>query len=109
MVRHVNTGRYKVREHDTPRSVADAVYRDGSLYHVLLKANPFEWEVGDTIFIPNKAGRETEMKVDEAVFDAIGRMFPNQPIHYYVDRFFMWNGGDDYVPEEGDTVYVPER
>lgn len=109
MVNHVNTGRYKVQSGDTPRSVAEMVYRDGSLYHVLLKSNPFEWNEGDTIFVPNKAGRETEMKVDEAIFDVIERMFPNQPIHYYIERFYAWNGGNECSPEVGDIVYVPER
>lgn len=109
MVKHVNTGRYSLRQGDNPRSVAEYVYRDGSLYHVLLKANPFEWDEGDTVFIPNKPGRETEVKQDEVVFDVIRRMFPNQPIHLYLDKFYGWNGGEDYSPQAGDVVYVPNR
>ena len=109
MVEHVNTGRYVVQEGDTPRSVAEFVYRDGSLYHVLLKKNPFEWYEGDTVVVPNKAGRKTVVVEGETINDIILRMFRNQPVHLYLERFYRWNGGEDYMPEAGDVVYVPER
>lgn len=109
MITHINTGTYTLQDGDTPHSVSNYVYGDKTLYHVLLKANPSEWAIGFPIEVPNKKGRQTEVLQDESSFDVIRRMFPNQPIHLYLDKFYGWNGGEDYVPAEGDIVFVPER
>jgi hypothetical protein len=109
MVTHTNTGIYVIKDGDTPHSVANYVYNDKTMYHVLIKENPQDWVPGFPIEVPNKKGRQTEVLPEEGAFDVIRRMFPNQPIHLYLDRFYGWNGGDEYQPEAGDFVYVPER
>lgn len=109
MIEHVNIGRYTVQQGDTPRTVADLAYRNGDMYVRVMKENPHEWEEGDIVLVPNKKGRLTDVLPGEDVGDIISRMFPGQPPHIYIERFYLWNGGYDYVPEEGDQVYVPER
>lgn len=109
MVEHVNIGRYKVQEGDTPRSVAYLAYRNGDMYAQVLKANPYEWSTGDTVLVPNKKGRLTIVRAGEDFAAVIKRMFPTQPQHIYTERFYQWNGGESYEPLEGDEVFVPER
>jgi len=110
MINHVNVGIYTVQEGDTPQSVAKLVYNDVRLYTSLLKDNPESaWSAGMQIEVRNKQGRTTEVRPEEDVIDIIRRMYSNQPVHLYIDRFYEWNGGKGYAPEAGDIVYVPER
>ena len=102
----VDEGLYKLREGDDPRSVAAVVYGDGHLYHILLKANPHEWEVGTVIRVPNKKGRVRALKGSETPAEVVEGMFPGQPAHLYVERLLAWNGGTVELPS---VVFVPER
>jgi hypothetical protein len=105
----VSDGLYKVREGDQPRSIAARVYGDGSKYSMLLAANPHT-NAGTQIIVPNVKGRTTEVEYDgESPQEIIRRLFPNQPIHMYLQRFYTWNGGEDAELMLGEMVFVPDR
>jgi hypothetical protein len=105
----VSDGQYLLREHDTPRSVAELVYGDGAKYQVLLAKNAFLWESGRRIEVPNKRGRISQFVAGESPMQLIARMFPNQPVHLFLPKFFLWNGGQEHELVEGDIVFIPER
>lgn len=110
MITHVNIGVYTLKEGDTPQTVAKIAYNDVNMYTTLLKDNEdYMWDTGLQIQVRNKKGRTTEVQPGEDAVEIIRRMFQNQPVHLYLDRFYEWNGGRDYVPEAGDVVFVPER
>ena len=106
VVTKVDEGLYRLQEGDDPRSVAKTVYGDGHLYHILIKANPHEWEPGTVIRVPNKKGRVKVLEGSETPAEVVQVMFPGQPAHLYVERLLAWNGGTVELPH---VVFVPER
>lgn len=110
MIHRMTSGVYRLRKGDTPRKVAELVYGDGNKSSVLLQANPEHWMDGDALQVPNKAGIATQVKYDgESAAECIRRMFPDQPTHIYMDKFFLWNGGQTEELQAGDLVFVPDR
>lgn len=109
MIHEMRHGLYKLQAGDNPRKVAEKVYGDGSKASVLLSANPEAWMTGDTIEVPNKPGKATQVRYDgQSAAELIRTMFPEQPTHIFIDTFFKWNGGrDDLVM--GDLVFLPNR
>ena len=105
-VTKVDEGLFVIREHDTPHSVAHTVYGDGHRYPAIIKANREDWEEGEQIKVPNKKGRVT-IYDDVSVEVMLKRMFPNQPVHIFMELFMKWNNGGDI--SEGAIVFVPER
>lgn len=107
---NITHGVYRLRKGDTPRKVAEAVYGDGSKASVLLQANPEAWIDGDAIQVPNKAGVAMQVRYDgQSAAECIRSMFPDQPTHIYLDRFFLYNGGQTEELQMGDLVFVPNR
>lgn len=105
-VTHVLHGVYRLSPGEEPRDVASKVYGDGSRYHILIKHNP-DWV--SPVTVPNKAGRTTIVRAGEEAKDLVSRMFPNQPVHLYEERYRDWNAS--ILPQDivGESVFVPER
>lgn len=109
MIERRSHGTFLLQDGDTPRSVAEVVYGDGSRYAILLKYNPEQWVPGTRIEVPNKAGRSTTVEDGEQTRDLIARMFKNQPVHLYLKRYYQWNGMREATDLVGETVFIPER
>jgi len=110
MIYHVNIGKYVLKEGDTPRSVAEVVYKDGSMYTTLTTHNKeLEWEPGNIVQVPNKKGRETTVEDGESTRQVLQRMYRHDPPHIYFNKFLDWNGGLHAEELSGQTVFVPER
>lgn len=105
----VTEGYYYVCKGDTAKSVALALYGDSHKSAQLKKANPEEWEPGTFISVPGIRGRVANLHTGESATAVIKRMFPGQPTHLYLHRFFLWNGGPDRNIAGGGLVFVPER
>jgi hypothetical protein len=105
----VTEGYYYVRPGDTARSVAGVVYGDKNRYAGLLKANPEIWNEGDLITVPGVSGRVANIHTGESATRLISRIFPNQPVHLYQNRFYAWNGGAGRKFEGGEVVFIPNR
>jgi len=105
MVEKATEGLYRVQGLESAQDVARTVYGDVHKSTALLRANPYEWDVGDLIKVPGRPGRVEIWREDETVGELIKRMFPNQPVHIYLYRLAQWNGR----AKPGDVVFVPER
>ncbi len=106
----VSHGYYVLQTGDDAQQVAHNLYGDVHKSNVLLEANKnTEWTPGNTIVVPNKKGRQSVYKDGESPQQVIERLFPGQPVHLYLNRYFLWNGGHEFPPKSGDFVYVPER
>jgi len=103
-------GYYLLGEGQGPSEVAAAVYGNVNKYAEISTVNSdLEWLPGTHILVPNKEGRTTVVQENETTFEVISRMFPNQPVHLYLDRFYMWNDGFDAEDLVGVMVFIPER
>jgi len=103
-------GVYRLRKGDNARKVAELVYGDQNKASVLLQANPEAWIEGDAIQVPNKAGVATQVRYDgQSPAELIRTMFPEQPTHIFMDKFYLWNGGQDELLQMGDLVFLPNR
>lgn len=107
-VRRSLHGSYRLSEGESPRDVAEKVYGDGSRYQILLKYNN-EWGSEELIHVPNKEGRVSTVLEEDDLRSLIKRMFPNQPIHLYEDRYFTWNANIHPSSLIGQEVFIPER
>lgn len=107
-VEFVKDGTFRLSEGESPREVAEKVYGDSSRYQILLKYND-NWETLETVVVPNKGGRTDIVRTDDTLKSLVKRMFPNQPVHLYEDRYMVWNAG--LLPENlvGHTIFIPER
>ena len=105
----VTEGLYYVREDDQASQVAERVYGDVKKSNNLLRANPSAWSAAELIRVPGVQGRVANVRSGESSTSVIRRMFPGQPTHIYLDRFYSWNGGDSRVFAGGELVFVPER
>lgn len=103
-------GFYLLGEDESPAKISEAVYGDPRKYAEIIKSNTsIAWEPGVQILIPNKAGRTTVVQENETTFELIRRMFPEQPTHLYLDRFYLWNDGCEAEDLVGQVVFIPER
>ena len=41
--------------------------------------------------------------------EVIARLYPFQPTHLYIERFYRWNGNKDASALEGQMVFIPEH
>lgn len=105
-VSKVDEGLYVVREDDDQKSIASRTVGDVRLYATILKAND-DWKAGDQIKIPNKKGRVAILGEGESLDRLIKRMFPNQPVHIFMELLNQWN--NEGRVEGGDIVFIPER
>lgn len=104
----VDQGLYRLSEGESPRDVALTVYGDGNLYQRLLVANE-NWGSEPVVVVPFKQGRVTVVQPDDDLRSLIGRMFPNQPRHLYLSRYFDWNADTQPNFLIGEEVFIPER
>jgi hypothetical protein len=102
----VPTCKWLLKEGEDARHIARFAYGNPNKYGEILKANPFKWEPGVRIAVPNVAGLLTNKYPDEGELTLLRRMLPETDPAKYLDSLFHWNG--KYI-EAGDYVYLPKK
>lgn len=106
----IGDGYFLLEDGQSPQMVSEIVYNHSSHYAILLKANdPDAWYAGNHVVVPNKKGRRTVVREGESMVEIIKRLYPFQPPHLYIERFYRWNGNQDASALEGQMVFIPEH
>ena len=104
----LHTGRYRVREGDTPSSIAERLYGDTRKAPVLLQENGYDWEPGSIINVPNFSGFEMVARKGEQFTSLYRRAFNGTTAAgEAIDEFFKWNGGKREI-QPGETVFFAD-
>lgn len=102
----VTTCKWLLKEGEDARSIARSAYGTPNKYSDILKANPFKWEVGARIAVPNVPGLLTNKDLDEGDLTLLRRMLPETDPVKHLETMYNWNGK---VLKAGDYVYLPKK
>jgi hypothetical protein len=102
----VLTCKWLLKEGEDARTIARAAYSNPNKYSDILKANPFKWEVGMRIGVPNVPGLLTNKYLDEGDLTLLRRMLPETDPVKHLETMYNWNGR---MLEAGDYVYLPKK
>jgi hypothetical protein len=94
------------KEGEDARTIARVAYGDPNLYSRILTANPFEWEPGVRLVVPNTPGYVTAKGTDEGDLSLLRRLFVETDPVKRLDNYYKWNGKNI---EPGHLVYVTKK
>lgn len=100
----VATCKWLLKNGEDVRTIARTAYGDPNKYRSVLEANPFKWEPGMRIVVPNTPGLLTNKHDGEGDLSVIRRMLPETDPVKYLQTMFDWNGKDI---DAGGYVYLP--
>jgi hypothetical protein len=94
------------KEGEDARTIARVAYSNPNLYSDVLKANPYTWEPGMRLIVPNTSGLLTNRYENEGYLTLLRRMLPETDVTKYLKSLHAWNG-DDVAP--GEYVYLHKK
>lgn len=106
MVREIETGFYILKDEDTPWSVANEVYGDGTQYPKLTEINS-KWLPGCKIYTPDVKGLAYVVEEGDDCFTILERI-GKSPNTYTLYQLAIYNGGADRVYMKGEEAFFPD-
>lgn len=105
-------GAYYVRVGDSPWAAAQRVYGTGSVWQQYFTQAQFDSgdDVGKRIACPDRPGRECTVQPGDGPYALMGRCYPeaNRYAAGWLDRFYVFNGGQQRTLRPGDLVFVEQ-
>lgn len=106
-VRQIDKGRFYVERGDSQWVIGELAYGSGTLGAEMVPSSAFSTfstpRHPHIIDVPGVKGLVTEVLPGEGPIATLNRMNTDGEL----DTYYAWNGGDDRVPQPGDTVFMP--